>query len=110
MDVLKFSRAQDPPCPWDAGTCSEAVRVGHLDVLKWARSQDPPCPWDKWTCYFAARGGHLDVLKWARSEDPPCPWERDDCRERARRYGHLHVVDRIDQQENESDVEFSDSD
>ena len=48
-------------------------RGGHLDVLKWLRDQDPPCPWDWETCAWAAEGGHLDVLKWARSQDPPCP-------------------------------------
>merc|ERR1711907_284901 len=88
-------------------TCAEAAEGGHLEVLKWARSQDPPCPWNKWTCEGAAKGGHLDVLKWARSQDPPCPWSRDECRERARRYGHQHVVDWIDQQENEIDSRAS---
>ena len=59
---------------FDGMACAGAARGGHLEALK-----------------FGA-GGHLDVLKWARSQDPPCPWERDDCRERARRNGHLHIV------------------
>ena len=48
----------------DAETCSNAAKGGHLDVLKWLRSQDPPCPWNKETCRYAALSGHLDVLKW----------------------------------------------
>ena len=110
LEVLKWARSQDPPCPWNESTCSGAAEEGHLEVLKWARSQDPPCPWGEATCHEAVGRGHLDVLKWARSQDPPCPWSRSECRERARRYGHQHVVDWIDQQEDESDVEFSDSD
>ena len=81
-----------------------------MDVLKWARSQNPPCPWVAETCDAAAQGGHLDVLKWARSQDPPCPWSRSDCRKAASMYGHQHFIDWIDQQEDESDVELSDSD
>ena len=105
LDVLKFARGQDPPCPWDEGTCAFAALGGHLDVLKFLRAQDPPCPWTDWTCSVVARGGHLDVLKWARSQDPPCPWSRSKCRRRASQSGHQHVVDWIDQQEDESDCE-----
>ncbi|WZN65594.1 putative ankyrin repeat protein [Chloropicon roscoffensis] len=110
LDVLKWLRSQDPPCPWDEWTCTCAALGGHLDVLKWLRSQDPPCPWDKVTCSEAAKGGHLEVLKWLRDQDPPCPWSRSKCRRRASKYGHQHIVDWIDQQEDESEVEFSDSD
>ena len=110
LEILKWLRAQDPPCPWDYNTCSWAAGEGHLDVLEWARAQNPPCPWDEETCADAAREGHLDVLKWARSQDPPCPWSRDECREKAWEGDHEHVVDWIDQQEDESDVESFDYD
>ena len=73
LDVLKFLRSQDPPCPWSEGTCTGAARKGHLDVLKWLRSQDPPCPWSTWTCYYAAVYGHLKVLKWLI--DNGCPYD-----------------------------------
>ena len=85
LEVLKFLRGQDPPCPWEGRTCACAAEKGHLEVLKWARSQDPPCPLGEWTYYLAADGGHLDVLNWLRSQDPM--------------YGHEHVIDWIDQQE-----------
>ncbi|WZN61919.1 hypothetical protein HKI87_05g34550 [Chloropicon roscoffensis] len=104
LEVLKWARAQEPPCPWNWETCADAAHGGHLDVLKWARSQDPPCPWSWATCAEAAYGGHLEVLAWARDQDPPCPWSRCKCRRRASKYGHQHVVDWIDQQEDESDV------
>ena len=110
LEALKWLRDQDPPCPWYEATCSCAAEGGHLDVLKWARSQDPPCPWNKWTCSGAAREGHLAILKWLRSQDPPCPWSRSECRKRASREGHRHIVEWIDQQEDESDEEFSYSD
>ena len=86
--------------------CDGAALAGLLEVLKWLRDQDPPCPWDKDTCAYAAKGGHLDVLKWARSQDPPCPWSRSDCIAEAKRNGHLHIVTWIDQQEDESDVDI----
>ena len=104
LEVLKWARAQEPPCPWNEGTCNLAAQGGHLEVLKWARSQDPPCPWSWATCSEAAEGGQLEVLKWARAQNPPCPWSRCKCRRRASKYGHQHVVDWIDQQEDESDV------
>jgi len=110
LEILKWLRSQDPPCPWDTETCSWAAEQGHLEVLKWARDQDPPCPWNVGTCFHAAWGGQLEALKWLRAQDPPCPWRRHKCRKRASREGQQHVIDWIDQQEDESDVEFYDSD
>ncbi|WZN64593.1 putative ankyrin repeat protein [Chloropicon roscoffensis] len=139
LDVLKWLRDQDPPCPWDAWTCANAAGRGHLDVLKWARSEHPPCPWNEKTCALAAGEGQLDILKWSRDQDPPCPWGEKTCRWAARegqleilkwlraqkppclwcrrwcsdealRSGHQHVVDWIDQREDESDVEYNDGD
>ncbi|WZN63701.1 hypothetical protein HKI87_08g52520 [Chloropicon roscoffensis] len=106
LEALKYLRGLDPPCPWDNNTCAWAAEGGQLDVLKWLRDQDPPCPWDWETCVDAVQGGHLDVLKWARSQDPPCPWSRAECIAHAMRNGHLHIVTWIDQQEDESDVEY----
>ncbi|WZN64050.1 retrovirus-related Pol polyprotein [Chloropicon roscoffensis] len=101
LEVLKWLRAQEPPCPWSEDTCANAAYGGRLEVLKWARAQDPPCPWSWTTCSEAAEGGHLEVLKWARDHDPPCPWLRSWCRDRASAYGHQHIIDWIDQQEDE---------
>ena len=105
LDILKWARDQDPPCHWNGLTCSEAAYGGHLDVLKWLRGQDPPCPWNERTCHWAAAGGHLEILNWLRSQDPPCPWSRSNSRNTASIYGHQHVIDWIDQREDESDVE-----
>ena len=98
---------------FDEGACQGAVEGGHLEALKFLRGLDPPCPWAEGTCAYAAQGGHLEILKWARSQDPPCPWSRRDCRDGAFQSGHQHIIDWIDQQEDESDVEyreFSDGD
>ena len=112
FEALKFLRGLDPPCPWSAFTCLMASDGAHLDVLKWLRAQNPPCPWDRRTCANAVLGGRLEVLKWARSQDPPCPWSRSKCRSYAYSKNYQHVIDWIDQQEDESDDEsvFSDSD
>ena len=107
LELLKWLRLdQDPPCPWDEHTCFYAAEGGHLEVLKFVRGQDPPCPWGVRTCADAAKEGHLEVLKWARSQDPPCPWIRWGCRNVASYHGHQHIVEWIDQQEDESDVEY----
>ena len=106
LEALKYLRGLDPPCPWDESTCDYAAREGHLEVLKWLRSQDPPCPWDWGTYDKAAWNGHLEILKWVRSQDPPCPWSRSACRLTASIYGHDHIVQWIDQQEDESDEDY----
>ena len=115
FEALKFLRGLDPPCPWSAFTCLMASDGAHLDVLKWLRAQNPPCPWDRRTCANAnaVLGGRLEVLKWARSQDPPCPWSRSKCRSYAYSKNYQHVIDWIDQRENESgaeDWEYSDND
>ena len=101
LEILKWARSEDPPCPWNEETCADAAFGGHLDVLKWLRAQNPPCPWGKQTCRWAAEGGHLEVLQWLRAQDPPCPWRRPKCRKKAWEGDHEHVVDWIDQQEDE---------
>ena len=53
-----------------ANDCSYAARYGNLVVLKWLRAQDPPCPWDADACAGAAINGNLDVLKMAEISEP----------------------------------------
>lgn len=48
MKVMKWLRAQKPPCPWDEETCVNAV--GSLSMIKWVRNQISPCPWDDRCC------------------------------------------------------------
>lgn len=31
------------------GGCAFAAKGGHLNIIKWLRSQNPPCPWDDFT-------------------------------------------------------------
>ena len=93
---------------WSEDAVEKAANRGHLEVVQWLRQNG--CPWSIWACTFSARGGHLEVLKWARSQDPPCPWSRSHCRWEASESDHQHIVKWIDQQEDVSDVESSDSD
>ena len=62
LDVLRWARENG--CAWNANTCAFAAEGGHLEVLRWARENG--CEWDARTATYAARGGHLDVLRWAR--------------------------------------------
>ena len=93
-----------------SGAGCGVAKGGHLEALKFLRGLDPPCPWYDNTCCWAAREGHLEILKWLRDEDPPCPWSKSQIRWEASYQGHQHVIDWIDQREDESDVEYSDDD
>ena len=57
------------------------------------------------TCIAAVCNGHLDVLEWLRDQNPPCPWIRRECGRMASECGHQHIVDWIDEREDESDDE-----
>ena len=85
--------------------CEAAARGGCLEALKFLRGLDPPCPWSAYICNEAAQGGHLEVLKWLRAQNPPCPWRRHECRTEAEWSDHTHIVQWIDQQEDDSDVQ-----
>jgi hypothetical protein len=39
--MLQWARANG--CDWDARTCSEAARLGHLAVVEWARANGCDC-------------------------------------------------------------------
>ena len=41
--MLKWAHKNN--CPWSSCTTFVAASNNHLDVLKWARQQQPPCPW-----------------------------------------------------------------
>ncbi|BCU03443.1 F-box incomplete domain containing protein [Pandoravirus japonicus] len=76
--VLAWLRAQDPPCPWDEGTCSAAAwyaDVGGSEVLRWLRAQDPPCPWDARTLTALAFRGTVEAFVWAYDQGAPCNGE-----------------------------------
>ncbi|WZN65593.1 hypothetical protein HKI87_12g71530 [Chloropicon roscoffensis] len=81
---------------------------GSVEILEHLRGKG--YEFDEGACSGAASEGHLEALKWLRAQNPPCPWSRSECRNIAFQFGHRHVIDWIDQQEDESDVELSDSD
>jgi hypothetical protein len=35
---------------FEVGHCTQASSTGQLEMLKWLRSQDPPCPWNDRVC------------------------------------------------------------
>jgi hypothetical protein len=75
LNIIKWLRAQNPPCPWSHETCYVAASYGQLEVLKWLRAQDPPCPWssDLFTC--VVQNCTIEVLKWLITQNPPCPYD-----------------------------------
>ena len=97
LSMLRWLRAQDPPCPWDKHCCWAAVRIGSFSLLQWLRSQQPPCPWDKSCTGQATSRGHLPMLKWLRAQEPPCPWSPH-CTIEAARKGHLDILEWLSSQ------------
>ena len=63
----------DVRCTLTEATCAAAAAAGRLDILKFLRHQNPPCPWSADTCTAAATHGHLAILHWLFSQTPPCP-------------------------------------
>ena len=102
VEMLKWLRSQDPPCPyWNNAydsACSYAALRGHMDALRWLRSQDPPCPFDYHCCPSAARGGHLEVLQWLWGQEG-CERREGKCIVEAEQEGHTHIVRWIDEQD-----------
>ena len=65
-----------------------------VDALVWLHEHG--APWDYDTCWWAPSNGNLEALQYAVSRG--CEWDRVGCLHRARRYGHEHVADWIEQQ------------
>lgn len=59
--------------PMDEQACIAAAEGGHLGLLKWLRAQEPPCPWDADACTTAVRQKNTAMVKWMRSSCQPCP-------------------------------------
>ncbi|WZN60674.1 putative ankyrin repeat protein [Chloropicon roscoffensis] len=121
LDVLKWLEDQNPPCPFNEETCEEAARAGQLEALKFLRGlENEPCPWNRRECRATAkRKGHQHVVKWIDEQeyenlcdmDPPSDASFDSYASPVwgptlDELNHWNIV----QQEDESDVEYSDDD
>jgi len=71
LEIVQWLRAQEPPCPWDAGAVQFAAAYGHLEVLQWLRAQEPPCPWDRRAVARAEEEGHLEIVQWLCEQNAP---------------------------------------
>jgi hypothetical protein len=49
-----------------------AAFSGSLEVLRYLRSLDPPCPWSFQVCTIAVKQGNMEMLQWAIFNDCPC--------------------------------------
>jgi hypothetical protein len=49
-------------------SCFIAAESNNLEILKWLRSFDPPCPWNKKECVTVAKEfENLEVVEWLES-------------------------------------------
>lgn len=93
LHVLRWLRAQDPPCPVTDEVCEAAAGGGHLTVLHWLHQR---CPRGvqrsaSGAAAAAARHGHLDILQWLKAQTRSCNWNKQVC-EAAAEGGHLGVL------------------
>jgi hypothetical protein len=66
---------QESPCLWDEQACFFAAVGGHLGMLQWLRAQEPPCPWDAgMVARIAFHHGHAEIRRWAVAQGAPDPW------------------------------------
>jgi hypothetical protein len=76
--LLKWVRAQDPPCPWDERTCAYAAKqVWSLECVVGAGPSSRPSLFvlgmREHVHMLLSKYGHLNVLlERARAQDPPC--------------------------------------
>ena len=58
---------------------------GRLDVLKWVRDQDPPCPWSISECREeASHKGHQHIIDWIDRQEDESDCDSEEQRERER--------------------------
>ena len=69
VEVLQYLRANK--CPWDHDTCDLAAMNGHVEVLKWARAQVPPCPWTYRAIAGAVSDDEPEAAEWCRANGCP---------------------------------------
>ena len=50
---------------FDESVTEETAIFGRLEILKWLRSLNPPCPWSDDLYWTALRNDHLEVIMWA---------------------------------------------
>jgi hypothetical protein len=95
LNIIKWLRSQNPPCPWSDETCYVAASYGKLEVLKWLRAQDPPCPWssDVFTC--VVKNCNIEVLQWLITQNPKCPYDNM-IFELANNNGNLQVIELLE--------------
>ena len=47
-----------------------------MEVLKWLRDQDPPCPWSRSKCRRrASKYGHQHNVDWIDQQEDESDWE-----------------------------------
>lgn len=71
LEMLKWLRNKDMPCPYDASVSSIVAGQGALVELRWLHSQG--CPVDGTAYAHAASSGCLHVLKWLSAIAIPVP-------------------------------------
>jgi hypothetical protein len=67
--VLEWARRHGVKFPMRSTMCTAAAAKGHLGTLEWLRRHGSP--WDADTCTVAMRGRHHDLARWAVSNGCP---------------------------------------
>lgn len=89
--ILRWLRAQDPPCPWDEETISNAVMYENYKMVEWLRAQEPPCPWSEKIINKAVENKIYEIVFLLRKLNPPCPWDESTCESAIYEFGTLWI-------------------
>lgn len=75
LQMLKWARAQIPPCPCDEQFVYAAAEEGYVNILNWAHQLEelPINPWTHIVPTRAVQRGHFEVLKWSQKVGVLCP-------------------------------------
>lgn len=79
LELLKFARSLNPPCPWSENNCKNAVRDGDMETLQWLRDETVHgkdlCPWNAGVVDMAISWKRKEMLVWLRENG--CPGDYD---------------------------------
>jgi len=91
LEMLRFLRKGNDPCPWDIRCTWYAVKNNNLEMLRFLREGNDPCPWFKDCCYVAVTNNNIEILTFLREGKDKCPFGKD-CILKAKETGNFKML------------------
>ena len=64
VHILEWLQTLGYVINYDEYTCMLAIDFGHFHLLKWLKAQNPPCPWNKQDCIEKASQKSQEIVAW----------------------------------------------